>query len=70
MVSKIKTELLIFLVCLLAGLGLVLYSVLAYNQGMREFTAQLHIVLLGALAIYFLVLLFRLVFWIFYKLIH
>jgi len=68
--SGIKSELLIFLVCLIAAISMVLYSVYNYGGGINEFIAQLHIVLLGALAIYFLVLAFRAVFWLIYRIVR
>lgn len=68
--SRVKIELKVFIVCLIAALGLVLYAVFGHNKGMSEFVSQLHIVLLGALAIYFLSLAFRVVFWILYKIVN
>jgi len=68
--SRFKTELLVFLISLITATGMVLYSVFGYNQGMSEFVQQLHIILLGALAIYFLTLGFRVVFWIIYRIIR
>ncbi len=68
--KSIKTEFLIFTVCLLTSFGFVLFSVLKYDNGLKDLISQLHIVLLGGLALYFLLLIFRLVFWVLVKIIQ
>ncbi len=68
--KKIKIELIVFAVCLLSSFGVVLYSVLKYDNGLKDLLDQLHIVLLGGLILYFLGLIFRLVFWGLVKIIH
>lgn len=60
-----KKELLIFLICLLAAFGLVLYTVLKYEHS--SLFGMLHIVLFGGIVIYGLILVFRLIFGLIYK---
>jgi uncharacterized membrane protein len=60
--SRIKKELIIFGICLLAATGLNTYSISKYETDWSELIGQLHIVLLIAIVIYVLVLLFRLLF--------
>ena len=61
--SRVKKEMLVFLVSLLAAMGMVLFSSYNHGEGFSDVLQQLHLVLLGALAIYALYLLFRLIFW-------
>jgi hypothetical protein len=67
--SRFKTEVKVFLVCLISAGGLVIYSVYGYDKGFNDLINQLHIVFLGALAIYFLILAFRIIFWVLYKIV-
>ena len=61
--KQIKKELIILLVCLLAALGLNIYSIIKYNTDWSELIGQLHIVILVALLLYVLVGMFRLFAW-------
>ena len=60
--SKIKVELIIFSICLLVGLGMITWSVLKFDGGLKEFLGQLHIAVLISLGMYLLVTLYRLIF--------
>ncbi|MDX1285520.1 MAG: hypothetical protein R3182_10930 [Draconibacterium sp.] len=61
--KQIKKELLILLVCLLAAIGLNIYSIIKYNTDWSELIGQLHIVILVAVLLYVLVGMFRLFAW-------
>jgi len=61
--SKIKRESIILVVCLIAGLSLNVWSVLKYSNGLGELTGQLHIAFFTGIVIYFLILIFKLIFW-------
>ncbi len=67
---QIKYEFLLFGICLLLSFAVVLFSVLKYQDGLKDLFSQLHIVLLGAIIVYVLVLLYRLLFWSLLKLIE
>lgn len=58
---RIKKELIILGVCLVASIGLNIYSIAKYETDWSELIGQLHIVLLLALLLYLLVGGFRLI---------
>lgn len=61
--KRIKKELIILLVCFGASILLNIYAITKYDNKWNELFSQLHIVILLTFAIYFLVLIFRLIFW-------
>lgn len=68
--SGIRKELYIFLVSFLAALGVNIYSIVTYKTDWSEIVSQLHIVLAVAVLIYLLVLVFRILYFGFVKLIQ
>jgi multisubunit Na+/H+ antiporter MnhG subunit len=61
--SRIKKELLVVLVCLLAAFGLYLFSIVLNKTNSKGIAEQWHIVILVAVLIYVLILMFRLFAW-------
>jgi multisubunit Na+/H+ antiporter MnhG subunit len=61
--SRIKKELLVALVCLLAAFGLYLFSIVLNRTNSRGIAEQWHIVILVAVLLYILILMFRLFAW-------
>jgi len=61
--AQIKREITIISLSFIAAVGLNIYSILKYKTEWSELFSQLHVVVLIAIAIYFLVSVFRLVFW-------
>ena len=60
--SRIKKEIIIVVVSLLAAIILNIYSISKFKTDWSELIGQLHVVILVAIAIYILVLIFRLIF--------
>lgn len=60
--SRIKKELIVLAVCLVAAILLNVYAIAKYDTDWSELIGQLHIVVGVALIIYVLVLVFRLLF--------
>lgn len=58
--SRIKKELIIWMVCLVAAIALNIYSILKYKTDWSELLGQLHVVIAIAFIIYFVVLVLRL----------
>jgi hypothetical protein len=63
MLKKIKKEVFILLVCLVAALAVKAFSVLKDKSELSEFNNQWHVILLVAFLIYLLVGMFRLFAW-------
>ena len=61
--SRIKTEILILLVSFLIALAFIFISAFTHGDGMAAVWQQLHLILLGGLAVYVLYLFLRLIFW-------
>lgn len=59
--TQIKKEIIIFLISLLAAIGLNVYSIVKYNTDWAELLGQLHTVIFIALIIYLLVAFLRLI---------
>lgn len=60
---KVKREIIILFTCIVASLGLHIYSYLKVDKILSGIIQEMEIVLLIGLAIYFLVLTFRLLFY-------
>ena len=60
---RIKKEIIIAVVSLLAAIILNIFSIAKFKTDWSELFGQLHVVILVAIAIYILVLIFRLIFW-------
>ena len=60
--SRLRKELILFIVCFLAAFGLNVYSIAKFDTDWSEMLGQLHVVFAIAIVIYLLLALFRLIF--------